>query len=30
MHTGPDIGRGLLRRILRDAGLSVDDFYRLR
>jgi predicted RNA binding protein YcfA (HicA-like mRNA interferase family) len=30
MHTGKDIGRGLLRRILRDAGLSVDDLYRLR
>ena len=30
LHTGQDIGRGLLRQILRDAGFSVDDFYRLR
>lgn len=30
VHTGQDIGRGLLRRILSDAGLSVEDFYRLR
>jgi len=30
IHTGQDIGRGLLRRILRDAGFSTEDFYRLR
>jgi predicted RNA binding protein YcfA (HicA-like mRNA interferase family) len=30
VHTGQDIGRGLLRRILSDAGFSVEDFYRLR
>jgi len=26
VHTGQDIGRGLLRRILRDAGFSTEDF----
>jgi len=30
IHTGQDIGHGLLRRILRDAGFSVEDFYRRR
>ena len=30
VHTGQDIGRGLLRRILHDAGFSTEDFYRLR
>ena len=30
VHTGQDLGRGLLHRILRDAGFSVEDFYRLR
>jgi predicted RNA binding protein YcfA (HicA-like mRNA interferase family) len=29
MHAGQDIGRGLLRKILRDAELSVDDLLRL-
>lgn len=26
MHTGDIVGRGLLRKILRDAGLSREDF----
>lgn len=30
MHTGTDIGRGLARRILADAGFSVEDYLRLR
>ena len=30
IHTGQDIGRGLLHRILYDAGLSPEDFFRLR
>jgi predicted RNA binding protein YcfA (HicA-like mRNA interferase family) len=30
MHTGADIGRGLALRILKDAGVSVDEFLRWR
>jgi predicted RNA binding protein YcfA (HicA-like mRNA interferase family) len=30
MHTGCDLGRGLVHRILKDAGYSVEDFLRLR
>lgn len=30
MHTGTDIGRGLARRILADAGFTVEDYLRLR
>lgn len=30
VHTGCDIGRGLVVRILKDAGYSVDDFLKLR
>jgi len=30
MHTGCDLGRGLAMKILKDAGLSVDDYLRLR
>jgi predicted RNA binding protein YcfA (HicA-like mRNA interferase family) len=30
MHTGTDIGRGLARRILADAGFSVEDYLRMR
>ncbi len=30
VHAGSDIGRGLAARILKDAGLSVEDFLRLR
>jgi predicted RNA binding protein YcfA (HicA-like mRNA interferase family) len=26
IHGKPDIGRGLLRQIMKDAGLTVDDF----
>ena len=29
VHAGQDIGRGLLRKILRDADLSVDEFLTL-
>lgn len=29
MHAGQDIGRGLLRKILRDADLSVEEFLEL-
>ena len=29
-HTGVDLGRGLAVRILKDAGLSVEDYLRLR
>ncbi|MBP8001254.1 MAG: type II toxin-antitoxin system HicA family toxin [Chloroflexi bacterium] len=29
IHAGQDVGRGLLRKILRDAELSVDDLLRL-
>lgn len=25
LHKGKDLGRGLLRQIMRDAGLSIDD-----
>ena len=28
MHAGRDLGRGLLRKILKDAGLSRDDLVR--
>ena len=30
IHTGCDLGRGLAVRILKDAGVSVDDYLRLR
>ena len=30
MHTGADLGRGLAVRILKDAGLTVDDYLRLK
>jgi predicted RNA binding protein YcfA (HicA-like mRNA interferase family) len=30
MHTGCDIGRGLARRILADAGFSVEEYLRDR
>jgi predicted RNA binding protein YcfA (HicA-like mRNA interferase family) len=30
VHTGCDIGRGLAVRILRDAGLDIDDFIAWR
>ena len=30
VHTGADLGRGLVVRILKDAGFSVDDYLRLR
>jgi len=30
VHTGCDVGRGLVVRILKDAGFSVEDFLRLR
>lgn len=30
IHTGADIGRGLAVRILKDAGLTVEDYLRLR
>ena len=30
MHTGCDVGRGLALRILKDAGLTVEDYLRLR
>ncbi len=29
-HTDKDIGRGLERHILREAGISVEEYYRLR
>jgi predicted RNA binding protein YcfA (HicA-like mRNA interferase family) len=29
MHSGQDIGRGLLRKILRDADLTVEELLRL-
>ena len=29
VHAGQDIGRGLLRKILRDAGLTPEDLLRL-
>jgi len=28
IHTGEDIGRGLLRKIIRDARLDVEEFLR--
>ena len=30
VHTGTDLGRGLVVRILKDAGFTVDDYLRLR
>ena len=30
MHRGEDLGRGLLRAILRDVELTPDDFERIR
>ena len=30
VHTGTDIGRGLVVRLLKVAGFTVDDFLRLR
>jgi predicted RNA binding protein YcfA (HicA-like mRNA interferase family) len=30
VHSGVDIGRGLARRILKDAGFSAEDYMRLR
>lgn len=30
IHTGCDVGRVLAARILKDAGFTVDDFFRLR
>jgi predicted RNA binding protein YcfA (HicA-like mRNA interferase family) len=30
VHTGCDLGRGLVIRILKDAGFSAEDYLRLR
>jgi len=30
MHKGKDLGKGILRKIIKDAGISVDDFEALR
>lgn len=30
VHSGCDLGRGLVVRILKDAGFSVEDYLRLR
>ena len=30
VHAGEDLGRGLIRAILRDVGLSAKDYLRLR
>lgn len=30
VHAGEDLGRGLIRTILREAGLSVEDYIKLR
>jgi len=30
VHTGCDLGRGLVVRILKDAGFSIEDYLRLR
>lgn len=30
IHTGTDIGKGLLKKILSDAGFSLDEFLKLR
>ncbi len=30
IHKGKDVARGTLRRILKDAGLSVEEFERMR
>ena len=30
VHTGTDIGKGLLKKILSDAGYTLDEFLKLR
>ena len=30
MHRGKDLGRGILRKILKDVGLSADEFEKMR
>lgn len=30
VHRGEDIGRGLLRQIIRDVGIDLEEFVRLR
>ena len=30
VHKGKDLGKGILRKIIKDAGISVDEFERLR
>jgi predicted RNA binding protein YcfA (HicA-like mRNA interferase family) len=30
IHKGEDLGRGLIRTILREAGLSIEEYLRLR
>ncbi len=30
IHTGQDIGKGLLKKILTDAGYTIEEFNRLR
>ena len=30
IHKGRDLGKGVLRKIIKDAGISVDEFDRLR
>jgi len=30
MHKGKDLGKGILRKILKDAKLSTEEFERLR
>jgi predicted RNA binding protein YcfA (HicA-like mRNA interferase family) len=30
VHKGEDIGRGLLRQIIRDVGIDLEEFVRLR
>ena len=30
VHTGKDIGKGLLKKIIKDGGYSIDEFNRLR
>lgn len=30
LHRGRDLGKGILRKILKDAGLSTEEFERLR
>lgn len=29
IHTGVDIGKGLLKKIVTDAGLTIEEFYNL-